>query len=109
MQVPEQLDSRAADFSGHSVNVLRRGDYLLCRLEREPGERLLLVARELGLEAASSDRRLEHELALRTELHPDWAARPIALTQYTDRPALMLQDPGGELLDQLIEQPLNTK
>src|SRR6516162_6864190 len=102
MQVPEQLDSRAeTDFSDSSVNVLRRGDYLLCRLEREPGERLLLVARDL--EAASSDRRLEHELALRTELHPDWAARRIALTQYRNRPALMLQDPGGGLLDQRIE------
>ena len=108
MQVPEQLDSKAeSDFSGHPVNVLRRGDYLLCRLERKPGERLLLVVPDLA--PVNSGRRLEHELALRSELDASWAARPIALTQYKDRPALVLQDPGGELLDKLIEQPLNTK
>jgi hypothetical protein len=43
--------------------------------------------------------RLEHEYALRAELDRSWAARPLALTQYDNRLALVLEDPGGEPLD----------
>ena len=109
VQVAEQLgNERAAeiDFSGHSINVLREGDYALCRLRREPDDRVLLVISEL--EATKASRRLEHELALQAELDAAWAARPIALTRYKESPALVLQDPGGEPADRLIGQPLDT-
>jgi hypothetical protein len=43
--------------------------------------------------------RLEHEYALRAEPDRNWAARPLALTQYDNRLALVLEDPGGEPLD----------
>ena len=109
MQVAEQLERELAaetGFAGHSCHVLRRGDYELCRLERERGDRILLVVPDY--ETAKSSKRLEHELALRTELDSAWAAQPIALTRYKERPALALRDPGGEPLEQLIGQPLDT-
>ncbi|HEV7505666.1 MAG TPA: sigma 54-interacting transcriptional regulator [Thermoanaerobaculia bacterium] len=48
---------------------------------------------------------LEHELALRAELDPKWAARPLALSQYRGRAALILEDKPGEPLEQLLNKP----
>jgi PAS domain S-box-containing protein len=50
--------------------------------------------------------RLEHEYSLARELDPAFAARPIALTDYQGRTALVLEDPGGEPLDRLLGKPL---
>ena len=47
-------------------------------------------------------RRLEHELALAAELEPHWAAQPLALTRRDGRSVLLLEDPGGELLERRI-------
>ena len=47
-------------------------------------------------------RRLEHELALAAELEPHWAARPLALIRRDGRSVLLLEDPGGELLERRI-------
>jgi PAS domain S-box-containing protein len=49
-------------------------------------------------------RRLEHEYSLATELEPEWAARPLALTRYEGRTILVLTDPGGEPLDCIVER-----
>ena len=35
-----------------------------------------------------------------------WAARPVALCHYNDRVTLVLEDPGGEPLDRLLDRPL---
>src|SRR3984893_17540715 len=43
-------------------------------------------------------RMLEHEHSLREQLNPMWAVRPLALTTRDGRPALLLEDPGGEPL-----------
>ena len=51
-------------------------------------------------------RRLEHEYSLRQTLDPAWSARPIAMASLWDRVVLVLEDPGGVLLDQLVGQPL---
>ena len=94
------------DFSSATIDVMRRGEDTLYRLGRGQGGRVLLVVPDL--ETAKSRKRLEHELALRSDLDASWASRPIALTRYGDRLALELQDPGGEPLDRLIGQPLDT-
>jgi PAS domain S-box-containing protein len=52
-------------------------------------------------------KRLEHEYSLREELDPAWAARPIAIARHWDRTVLVLEDPGGVPLDQLLGQPLD--
>jgi serine/threonine protein kinase len=57
--------------------------------------------------AAESLKRLEHEYSLREELDPIWAARPIAMARHWDRTVLVLEDPGGVPLDQLLGQPLD--
>jgi serine/threonine protein kinase len=49
-------------------------------------------------------RRLEHEYSLAGELDPSWAAKPLALTHHEGRTILVLEDLGGELLDQVLER-----
>jgi PAS domain S-box-containing protein len=49
-------------------------------------------------------KRLEHEYSFKAELDPAWAARPIAITFHWNRPVLVLEDPGGIPLDQLLGQ-----
>jgi serine/threonine protein kinase len=48
---------------------------------------------------------LQHELALRAELDSAWAARPLALSHFQGRPALILEDQQGELLAELLAKP----
>ena len=65
---------------------------------------LLVAAEETSLDSVEP---LEHEYALKAELDPDWAARPVTLTHYNGRMALVLDDPGGVPLDRLLGRPLD--
>src|SRR5215468_1036766 len=67
---------------------------------------LLVVAPVGDHPAPASLQRLEHEYALRAELDPAWAVRPLALVQHQGRPVLVLEDPGGEPLTRLLGRPL---
>ena len=49
---------------------------------------------------------MEHEFSLKAELDPAWAVRPLALTQEQGRSFLLLDDPGGEPLDLLLQEPM---
>jgi len=49
---------------------------------------------------------LEHEHSLRAELDAAWAVPPVELTQYEGRTVLVLEDPGGKPLDQLVGTPM---
>jgi len=53
-----------------------------------------------------SARMMEHEYSLRAELDPAWAVRPVDLTQDEGRTVLLLEDPGGEPLDELVGTPM---
>jgi predicted ATPase/signal transduction histidine kinase/GAF domain-containing protein/ActR/RegA family two-component response regulator len=59
--------------------------------------------------APRSLRRLEHEYSLRAELDSAWAVRPLALSAHQGRSVLMLEDPGGEPLDQLVGTPMELR
>ena len=48
-------------------------------------------------------RLLEQEHSLKAQLDPAWAVQPLALTDDRRRTVLVLEDPGGEPLDQLRE------
>jgi serine/threonine protein kinase len=92
---------------------LREGaDFTLYR-GRQHGNPSPVLAIALSAEQPSpqSLRRLEHEYSLAAGLDPAWAAKPLALTRHEGRTVLIVQDPGGEPLDQLLErnkgQPLN--
>ena len=52
-------------------------------------------------------KRLEHECSLREALDPAWSVRPIELARHWDRPVVVLEDPGGTPLDQLLGDPLD--
>src|SRR6202166_4647719 len=93
------------ELSGYVFSPLREGDIALCRGSGNGLAPILLVAAEKT--SLGSVERLEHEYALKGELDADWAARPIALTHYNDRMTLVLEDPGGEPLDQLLGRPLD--
>src|SRR5436309_1049842 len=86
--------------------VWQDGEFVLSRRMRD-GERspLLVLSPALAQPALGSLRRLEHAYGLRDELDPAWAVRPLALVHHHGRPALLLEDPGGELLIGLLGQP----
>src|SRR3979409_2000594 len=90
--------------SGYVFSSLREGDIALYRGSGNGLTPILLVAaEEISLDCVE---RLEHEYALKAELDADWAARPVALTRYNDRLTLVLEDPGGTPIDQLLGRPL---
>jgi PAS domain S-box-containing protein len=44
-------------------------------------------------------KKIDHEYSLRSELDPDWAVMPLALSERGAQVTLVLEDPGGETLD----------
>src|SRR5258708_28930985 len=88
------------------------GDFTLYR-GRQHGNLSLVLVIALSAEQPSpqSLRRLEHEYSVAAVLDPAWAARPLALTRHEGRTILVLEDPGGEPLDRILErdqgQPLD--
>src|SRR5246500_1961255 len=92
------------DLSGYVFSSLREGDIGLYRGSGNGLTPILLVTAEDT--SPGSVERLEHEYALKSELDADWAARPVALTHDHGRMTLVLEDPGGMLLDRLLGRPL---
>ena len=94
--------------SGYALETLwEDGEFVLSRGVRE-GELapLLVVAPASAQPAPGSFTRLEHAYALRDELDPAWAARPLALSEQRGRTTLVLEDPGGETLDRFLSGPM---
>jgi PAS domain S-box-containing protein len=92
--------------SGYVLEPLREGaDFTLYR-GRQHGNPSPILAIALCAEQPPPQnlRRLEHEYSLATELDPAWAAKPLALTHHEGRTILVLNDPGGEPLDQVLER-----
>jgi len=91
------------ELSGYVFSPLCEVDIALHRGSGSGLAPILLVAADESSRGCVE--RLEHEYALKEELDADWAARPIALTHYNDRMALVLEDPGGEPLERLLGVP----
>ena len=92
--------------SGYTLVPLRVGaDFTLYRgrRQRNPSS-ILAVAPSTEHPSPQSLRRLEHEYSLAAELDSMWAARPLALTRHEGRTILLLNDPGGESLDGILER-----
>src|SRR6202043_1641409 len=96
--------------SGYVLETLREGAEFTLYRGRQHGNPVPLLAVAPAAEQPSpqSLRRLEHEYLLAADLDPAWAARPLALTRHEGRAVLILKDPGGELLDRVLDrgQPL---
>src|SRR6185295_15727793 len=89
--------------------VLEDGEFVLSRsVDRTvpSGSRLVVMPRQEH-PRPHLVRMLEHEHSLRHELDPAWAVRPIALVTREGRPALVLDDPGGEPLARRTGAPLD--
>src|ERR1700692_4932707 len=50
--------------------------------------------------------RLAHEYGLKGEIDGAWAVRPLELVRERGRTMLVLEDPGGQLLEGLLGQPM---
>src|SRR5712664_3163590 len=99
--------------SGYVFETLREdADFTLYR-GRQHGNQspVLAIAPSAEQPSPHTLRRLEHEYSLAADLDSAWAAKPLALTRHEGRTVLIVQDPGGEPLDQLLErnkgQPLD--
>ena len=66
---------------------------------------VLLLTSAVDQPAPSSSARLEHAYDLRSELDPSWAARPLELIHDHGKPALVIEDHGGEVLARLLGKP----
>jgi predicted ATPase/signal transduction histidine kinase len=91
-----------SDLSNYAFSALRDGDFKLHRGSGPGVAPILLVTAENSSRA--SLKRLEHEYALRADLDAAWAARPIELSLHRNRSALVLEDPGGDLLDLQLDR-----
>ncbi|SIO17909.1 PAS domain S-box-containing protein [Bradyrhizobium erythrophlei] len=91
--------------SGYVFSSLREGGIALYRGSGNGLTPILVVAAEET--SPGGVERLEHEYALKSELDAEWAARPVALKHDSGRMTLVLEDPGGTPLDQLLGRPLD--
>ena len=96
------------ELSTYSLELLRNDKELnLYRGRSEHDDtQILVLSPAVEYPAPETLKRLEHEYSLRKELEPAWAARPMAMAHHWNRPVLVLEDPGGSPLDQLLGQPL---
>src|SRR5712692_8633222 len=92
--------------SGYMLEPLREGaDSTLYRgRQRGNPSSVLAIALSAKQPSPQSLRRLEHEFSLAAELDPAWAAKPLTLTRHEGRTILLLNDPGGEPLDGILER-----
>jgi predicted ATPase/signal transduction histidine kinase len=92
--------------SGYLLEPLREGADFTFYRGRQDGDQSPVLGIALTTEHSSPQnlRRLEHEYSLAAELDPAWAAKPLALTRHEGRTVLVLKDPGGEFLDQILER-----
>jgi PAS domain S-box-containing protein len=99
------------DLSGYRVDILHQdSEFVLYRghaTQAQSSYPLSILVSTPTSEHPSPDRvrMLERELALRPELDSTWAVRPLTLSQYQGRVALVMEDPQGVLLDRVLETP----
>ena len=91
----------------NSVHILWEDNEFTLRREPDPtGEGAVLVLLPVqNPAAAASMRKLQHELEIADALDSHWAVRPLALRRDIT-PALVLEDPGGDLLEQHLLLPM---
>src|ERR1700747_428680 len=102
------LEAWVVDLSQYVFEALRKDDkFVLYRgKSKGDGSGILVVSPVTEYPPPEILKWQEHAYSLREELEPTWAARPIAIARHWNRTVLVLEDPGGEPLDQLLGQPL---
>ncbi|HYY26470.1 MAG TPA: AAA family ATPase [Chthoniobacterales bacterium] len=97
------------EVSTYRLELLRENaEFVVYRGRRDIEPRQILAVAPASKNAAQGAlRRLENEYSLRARLDPDWALVPLELAQEKGRTILILDDPGGQWLDGLLEGPLD--
>ena len=93
--------------SGHALEILwEDGEFVLSRGVWDGEPFPLLAVRPSSLQPSPETlARLQRAHALREELDPAWAARPLRLEPRQGRLTLLIEDPGGEPLLRLMGPP----
>src|SRR6516164_3010206 len=96
--------------SQHVLEVVRKDqEFVLYRSERpDPAgsPSVLLLVPKSERPAPETLKKIEHEYSLRDELDSAWAVRPLTLSQQRGQTTLVLEDPGGKTLDQVLAGPM---
>ena len=97
------------DLSRYVFEALRNDEeFILYRGQsKDDASQVLVLSPAVQRSTPKSLKRLEHEYSLKEELDRAWAARPIAIARHWDRTVLVLEDPGGMPLDQLLGHPVD--
>ncbi|HET9376016.1 MAG TPA: AAA family ATPase [Chthoniobacterales bacterium] len=83
------------------------GEMVLLRGKQNTGSaRVLVMAPALERPAPETIARLRHAYSLASQLDSAWATRPLELVHYDGRPALLMGDSGGDLLERLLGPPM---
>jgi serine/threonine protein kinase len=86
------------------------GELVLFRGKRDTDlMRVLVAAPALKQPAPEAIARLQHAYSLAGELDPVWATRPLELVRHEGRPALLMEDPGGDPLVRLLSGPMEPR
>jgi serine/threonine protein kinase len=95
------------ELSRFTFEVLRRDEHFtLYRGRSTDGLSQILLHSPTSQHASPANlKRQEKAFSLTEELDPAWAVRPIEFAILWDRTVLVLEDPGGVPLDQLLGQP----
>ena len=119
VKVPEsaqlQPQAVALDLAHYTLEPLRSdGEFALHRGRHvRSGEAsrasILLLAPVSAHASRSTLSSLQHEYSLRAELDPAYAARPLTLVEAEGRMTLVLEDPGGTPLEQLLDGPMEVE
>src|ERR1700744_753066 len=86
-----------------SERVLRRGWRVDTAGHRSA---VLLISPAIAQPSPATLDRLAHECRLKDELDGAWAVRPLELRRASGQAVLVLEDPGGEPLDQVCGTPM---
>jgi PAS domain S-box-containing protein len=86
------------------------GERLFCR-GQYPGnggtDNVLIARPAAEYPSSASLDRLAHEFRLKDELDSAWAVRPLELLRADGQTLLVLEDPGGEPLEQMLVAPID--
>ena len=100
------------DLSDYILESLREHEdialYLGRRRNSDQSERssILLIVPKPSHPAPATLRPAEHESSLMSDLETTSGMRQIAVAQYDGQPVLVLENPARELLDELIQKPV---
>ena len=97
------------ELSKYVFEALRKDEeFILYRGQnKDTASRVLVLSPAAEYPGRESLRQLEHAYLLRDELDLTWSTRPSAMIRHWGHTVLVLEDPGGLPLDQLLGEPLD--